>query len=222
MPIYGYDFAYGKEPDDLSGQIAPGYKVVRYKDLLSQFPDAPTAANGNIKVPGNTPRPPFVSAGGSYPYAHNIYFETPDTAVTKLNFLKSVGAQGVIIWELSNDVWEGGKSVVQALYQNSGNPATRPALPSKIKPKPEPEVPFPQEWIGVFPDDWSESAQISRALQNLSTKDVQLSRSLQDTATRGLDEQLPIGISGSPAVTVFDGKLYCVHEGQEFDGWLWV
>lgn len=147
VPIYGYDFAYGKEPDDLSGQVAPGYKAVRYKDILSQFPDAATAANGNIKVPGNTPRPPFASAGGSYPYAHNIYFETPDTAVKKLNFLKSVGAQGVIIWELSNDVWEGGKSIVQALYQNSGNPATRPALPSTIQalpePEPRPEVPFP-------------------------------------------------------------------------------
>ncbi|WP_250126677.1 glycosyl hydrolase family 18 protein [Chroococcidiopsis sp. CCMEE 29] len=162
VPIYGYDFAYGKDPDDLSGQIAPGYKVIRYKDLLSQFPDAPTAANANIKVPGNTPRPPFVSAAGTYPYAHNIYFETPKTATDKLNFLKSVGAQGVIIWELSNDVWEGNKrdvqaggtsviqaldvwegnkrdvqaggtSVIQALYQNSGNPATRPVLPSKIK-----------------------------------------------------------------------------------------
>jgi hypothetical protein len=137
VPIYGYDFAYGKEPDDLSGQIAPGYKAIRYKDLLSQFPNAHTVANGNIKVPGDTPRPPFVSALGTYPYAHNIYFETPKTATDKLNFLKSVGAQGVIIWELSNDVWEGGKSVIQALYQNSGNPATRSALPSKIKPKPE-------------------------------------------------------------------------------------
>jgi GH18 family chitinase len=108
VPIYGYDFAYGKEPDDLSGQVAPGYKTIRYKDILSQFPDAPTAANANIKVPGNTPRPPFVSAPGTYPYAHNIYFETPKTATDKLNFLKRVGAQGVIIWELSNDVWEGG------------------------------------------------------------------------------------------------------------------
>lgn len=129
VPIYGYDFAYGKEPDDLSGQIAPGYKSIRYKDILSQFPDAPAAANANIKVPGNTPRPPFVSAPGTYPYAHNIYFETPKTATDKLNFLKRVGAQGVIIWELSNDVWEGGKSVIQALYQNSGNPETRLALP---------------------------------------------------------------------------------------------
>jgi hypothetical protein len=130
VPIYGYDFAYGKEPDDLSGQVAPGYKSIRYKDILSQFPDALTAANANIKVPGNTPRPPFISAPGTYPYAHNIYFETPKTATDKLNFLKSVGAQGVIIWELSNDVWEEGKSVIKALYQNSGNPKSRPALPT--------------------------------------------------------------------------------------------
>ena len=78
--------------------------------------------DANIKVPGNTPRPPFVSAPGTYPYAHNIYFETPKTATDKLKFLKSIGAQGVIIWELSNDVWEEGKSIIKALYQNSGNP----------------------------------------------------------------------------------------------------
>lgn len=104
MPIYGYDFAYSKEPDDLSDQVPPGYKSIRYKDILSQFPDAHTAANANIKVSGSTPRPAFISASGNYPYAHNIYFETPDTAVAKLNFLKNVGAQRVIIWELSNDV----------------------------------------------------------------------------------------------------------------------
>ncbi|MEG3925183.1 MULTISPECIES: glycoside hydrolase family 18 protein [unclassified Microcoleus] len=133
VPIYGYDFAYGKDPDDLSGQVPPGYKSIRYKDILAQFPDAHTAANGNIKVLGSTPRPPFISASGDYLYTHNIYFETPETAVTKLNFLKDVGAQGVIIWELSNDVWEEGKSIIKALYQNSGNPETRPALPSSRK-----------------------------------------------------------------------------------------
>lgn len=134
VPIYGYDFAYGKDPDNLSGEVPPGYKVIRYKDLLAQFPDAHTAANGNIKVSGNTPRPPFIKDSGSYPYSHNLYLETPDTAVTKLNFLKDVGAQGVIIWELSNDVWEEGKSIIKALYRNSGNPETRPALPSSGKP----------------------------------------------------------------------------------------
>ena len=88
VPIYGYDFAYGKDPDDLSGQVPPGYKVIRYKDILAQFPNASMAANGNIKVSGSTPRPPFISTPGNYPFAHNIYFETPDTAVAKLNFLE--------------------------------------------------------------------------------------------------------------------------------------
>lgn len=134
VPIYGYDFAYGKEPDDLSGQIAPGYKAVRYKDILKQFPNAATAKNANIKVGGNTPRPPFVSGSGSYPYAHNIYFETPETATKKLNLLKQVGTQGIIIWELTNDVWDGGNSIVKALYKGSGNP-TKKAKPKTVKPK---------------------------------------------------------------------------------------
>jgi GH18 family chitinase len=120
VPLYGYDFAYRKDPDALSGQIPPGYKTIAYKDILSQFPDASRADNGNIKVPGSTPRPPFVSASGNYPYAHNIYFETPATAVDKLTFLKDRGSQGVIIWELTNDVWEEGKSIIKALYENSG------------------------------------------------------------------------------------------------------
>lgn len=125
VPIYGYDFAYSKEPDDLSGQIPPGYKVIRYKDILAQFPNAHTATDASIKVSGSTPRPSFISDPGNYPYAHNIYFETPDTAVAKLDFLKDVGAQGVIIWELSNEVWEEGKSIIKALYKNSGNLAIK-------------------------------------------------------------------------------------------------
>ena len=136
VPVYGYDFAYSKEPDDLSGQIPPGYKVIRYKDILAQFPNPHTAANASIKETGSTPRPAFISASGNYPYAHNIYFEAPDTAVAKLNFLKDVGAQGVIIWELSNDVWEEGKSIIKALYRNSGNPESRPALPGSGIPAP--------------------------------------------------------------------------------------
>ena len=128
VPIYGYDFAYGKDRDAQSGEVPPGYKVMQYKDILAQFPNANTAANGNIKVPGNAPTPPFISPPGSYPFTHNLYFETPDTAVTKLNFLKNVGAQGVIIWELSNDVWAEGKSIIKALYKNSGNPAIRPPV----------------------------------------------------------------------------------------------
>jgi len=83
VPLYGYDFAYKKDPDPESGQTPPGYKVLRYKELVQQFSGANTAANANIKVSGNTPRPSFVSAAGTYPYAHNIYLETPDTAVAR-------------------------------------------------------------------------------------------------------------------------------------------
>lgn len=126
VPIYGYDFAYGKDrPDATTGNLPPGYKTIPYKDILAQFSDVNTFASGNVKVPGSTPTPPFISPAGNYPFAHNIYFETIRTAVAKLQFLKEVGAQGVIIWELSNDVWEEGKSLIQALYKNSGNPAVK-------------------------------------------------------------------------------------------------
>ncbi len=159
VPIYGYDFAYAREPDDLSGQVPPGYKSIRYKDILSQFPDANTAENANIKVAGTTPRPPFISAPGAYPYAHNIYFETPKTATDKLNFLKSVGVQGVIIWELTNDVWGNGKSIVKALYQNSGNP------PKQAKPAEPAEPPLPKDWS---PHNWLGSIPGSKKLSELT------------------------------------------------------
>jgi GH18 family chitinase len=121
VPLYGYDFSYPKSQDEFSGQVPPGYKTITYKDILTQFPNASIPDNGNIKMLGGTPRPPFTSASGSYPYTHNIYFETPDTAVTKLKFLKDMGAQGVIIWELTNDVWKEESSIIKALYKNSGN-----------------------------------------------------------------------------------------------------
>ncbi len=127
VPLYGYDFAYEKEPNQ-DGIIPPGYKFMAYKDILDQFPGADTSPNGNIKISGSTPRPPFINADGDYQFANNIYFETPETAVAKLNFLKSVGTQGVIIWELSQDVWEDARSIIKALYQNSGNSLTRPPL----------------------------------------------------------------------------------------------
>ncbi|WP_181383867.1 glycoside hydrolase family 18 protein [Streptomyces sp. NWU339] len=128
VPVYGYDFVAGKDPDDLTGEIPSGYRALRYKEILDAFPDAHDAVDANIKVAGSTPRPALNPPlpPGDYPYAHNIYFETPGTAVAKLNFLKNVGAQGVIIWELTNDVWEEGKSIIKALYRASGNPEPVP------------------------------------------------------------------------------------------------
>ena len=128
VPVYGYDFAYAKGPDPESGQIPPGYKVLRYKDILGQFPGAATAAAANIKVAGSTPRPAFTGASGDYQYAHNVYFETADSAVAKLNFAKNLGIAGVIAWELSSDA--PAASLLSALYRNSGNPQTRPPIPT--------------------------------------------------------------------------------------------
>jgi GH18 family chitinase len=123
VPIYGYDFPYEKDPDDLSGEIPPGYKFVGYNEIIAEFPDADQQPYANIKVSGLVPRPDFVPnpKPGDYQYEHNLYYETPVSAVEKLEFLKLLGATGVIIWELSLEFWENNKSVVQALYQSSGN-----------------------------------------------------------------------------------------------------
>ncbi|NBE51167.1 glycoside hydrolase family 18 protein [Streptomyces boluensis] len=143
VPVYGYDFAAAKEPDDLTGEVPPGYKVLRYKEILDEYPDALDAENANIKVEGKTPRPELKDPlpPGEYPYRHNIYFETPDTAVTKLEFLKDVGAQGVIIWELSNDAWEDGDGIIEALYRASGNPVVEP------QPIEDPPVPVANSYL---------------------------------------------------------------------------
>ncbi|MEU6660327.1 glycosyl hydrolase family 18 protein [Streptomyces sp. NPDC046821] len=137
VPVYGYDFSAAKTRDDKTGDIPPGYKVLPYKEILDAFPDAHEAKDGNIKVRGETPRPQLGEPlpPGTYPYAHNVYFETPETAVAKLKFLKDVGAQGVIIWELSNDVWEEGKGIIEALYHASGNQVLEPS-PGHEKPTP--------------------------------------------------------------------------------------
>ncbi|PSM48189.1 hypothetical protein C7Y66_15745 [Chroococcidiopsis sp. CCALA 051] len=214
VPIYGYDFAYGKEPDDLSGEIPPGYKVIRYKDILSQFNNAHTAANGNIKVSGSTPRPPFVSASGNYPYAHNIYLETPETATAKLNFLKNVGAQGVIIWELSNDVLEEGKSIIKALYKNSGNPTSRPPLLAPGKPGDVPTI------------NWMKAILASKKLSELTIPGTH--ETCATTASnlvalpwtkcqdRGLKDQLNAGIRFLDIRCRHTGDTFAIHHGTEY------
>ncbi|MBD2255508.1 glycosyl hydrolase family 18 protein [Nostoc parmelioides] len=213
VPNYGYDFAYKKDPDPLSGQVPPGYKVIRYKDILGQFPNANTAANANIKISGSTPRPSFISASGNYPYAHNIYFETPETASVKLNFLKQVGAQGVIIWEISNELWEEGKSIIQGLYKNSGNPQVRPSISSSPSLPSGSKQIFPKELMGIFPNEWFIDTRLS------STKSV---KSLaQNSIPSLLVTKTNIAITGTPSVAIYNDKLFCVYEGAGEDGWLW-
>ncbi|MGI2904988.1 DNA/RNA non-specific endonuclease [Tolypothrix sp. VBCCA 56010] len=101
------------------------------------------------------------------------------------------------------------------------DPNSRPELPG-LKPEPT----FPREWIGVFPDKWSESVQVfsSKSLQGTGTEKLNDNlkiKSLQDVGDVGTEEandKLKIGISGSPAVAVFNNKLYCVYEGPNNDG----
>ena len=128
--LYGYDFAYTKGPDPESGQIPPGYKVLRYKDILSQLAGAAAGTGREHEVAGSTPRPSFTGAAGDYPYAHNVYFETPATAAGKMEFAEVAGTLGVIIWEASGDVREDNKSIIQALYSASGNVPSLPVVPT--------------------------------------------------------------------------------------------
>ena len=120
VPTYGYDFAFPKDADD-NGKTPPGYKVVRYKDIVDNFPNTATNSNGgNIKVDGNMPHPSFTGDSGQYPYAHNIYYETPGSAIEKLEFVKRAGCGGVIIWELTNDT-TGPGSIIDSISTNTGN-----------------------------------------------------------------------------------------------------
>ncbi|MGL4622232.1 MAG: DNA/RNA non-specific endonuclease [Chroococcidiopsis sp.] len=89
----------------------------------------------------------------------------------------------------------------RAIKKILDDPNSRPKIPG-LKPEPEPDSDFPLERIGVFPGGWSESA---------------VGSSFKSLQTRGKNT---VGISGSPAVAVFKGKLYCVYEGANNRGWL--
>ncbi|WP_316528503.1 glycoside hydrolase family 18 protein [Kitasatospora brasiliensis] len=122
VPIYGYDFSYEKDKDPVTGDKPPGYKVVRWSEILKDFPDAASKNPPNIKVEGATARPPFLKAvPGDYKYQHNIWYETPATATDKIEFTRKLGLSTVIVWEGSNDVWDD-HSILKAVYKASGNP----------------------------------------------------------------------------------------------------
>lgn len=121
VATYGYDFAFSKVADDLSGEIPPGYKTLRYQDIMVTFPqESIDSNNGNIKVHGSTPHPSFTGISGNYPYEHNIYYETPRTAAEKMEFAKMAGCGGVIIWELTNDT-TGPRSIIESISRKTGN-----------------------------------------------------------------------------------------------------
>ncbi|MFF2962412.1 glycoside hydrolase family 18 protein [Streptomyces sp. NPDC057963] len=121
VPVYGYDFSYAKDKDPKTGDVPPGYKVLRWSEILKDFPEAASKNPPNIKVDGATARPKFVHESGEYPYKHNIWYETPATATEKVKFARELGLVTIIAWEASNDVRDK-NSILKAVYAASGNP----------------------------------------------------------------------------------------------------
>ncbi|MGG8495748.1 glycosyl hydrolase family 18 protein [Tenacibaculum sp. TC6] len=107
VPMYGYDFSE-KKPNG-----GNGVKFTPYKDIIAEFPNAatsydakdPNQLNGHIGLNGK-----------------NIYYETPKRAGEKIKYTKNFGHQGVIIWELTQDVdYNSSSSILKAINEAAGN-----------------------------------------------------------------------------------------------------
>ena len=61
VATYGYDFAYKKDPDKKTGQVAPGYRTMPYKDILALDPAANAKEPPQLHIAGSTPTPDFVA-----------------------------------------------------------------------------------------------------------------------------------------------------------------
>ncbi len=107
VPMYGYDFSE-KKPNGGNGA-----KFVPYRNIIKDFPNAATSydkkdpkkLNGHIGLNGK-----------------NIYFDTPKQAAEKIRYTKKFGHQGVIIWELTQDVdYNSSSSILKAINEAAGN-----------------------------------------------------------------------------------------------------
>lgn len=106
VPMYGYDFSQQKPAGN-------GFVYVPYKDIVAEFPNAPTSydANDSRMLQGN------VTGNG-----RNIYYNTPKLAGKKLEYSRDYGHQGLIIWELTQDVdYNSGGSLLKAINDAAGN-----------------------------------------------------------------------------------------------------
>lgn len=88
-PFYGYDFSTRK-PNG-----GNGYEFEKYADIVAKYPDAPTSYD--VKSPG-------AFNGNIVEAGENIFYETPKRAKAKVDFIYDYGQQGIIIWELTNDL----------------------------------------------------------------------------------------------------------------------
>ncbi len=107
VPVYGYDFSERK-PNN-----GNGYKFVPYKDILEEFPDAATSYD---------PKDTKNLGGHIGRNGKSIYYNTPKLAAEKIKYTKNHGHQGVIVWELTQDVaYNSSSSLLKALNDAVGN-----------------------------------------------------------------------------------------------------
>lgn len=106
VPMYGYDFSE-KKP------IGNGYTYVPYKDIVAAFPDAPTSYD---------PQDSRMLLGNVAKDGRNIYFNTPKLAGKKLEYSNDYGHQGLIVWELTQDIpYHSEGSIMRAINDAAGN-----------------------------------------------------------------------------------------------------
>jgi len=89
VPTYGYDFSQQKPAG------GNGYLAVPYKDIIRDFPNAATSYD---------PLDPHNMGGHIGLNGRNIYYNTPKGAAEKIVYSNNYGHQGVIVWEVSQDV----------------------------------------------------------------------------------------------------------------------
>jgi GH18 family chitinase len=103
--FYGYDFSTPKPAGN-------GYSTLSYKDIVQQFPTAPTSYD--LLDPIN--KSGFIGLNGK-----SIFYETPLSIKNKFNYVDSYGHQGIIIWELTNDLHPNNpNSLLSALSSQTG------------------------------------------------------------------------------------------------------
>ncbi|RBW62891.1 hypothetical protein DS884_00840 [Tenacibaculum sp. E3R01] len=115
VPMYGYDFSE-KKPNGGNGA-----KFVPYRDIVKDFPNAATSYD--VKDPKKLSG--HITLNGK-----NIYFDTPKLAGEKIKYTKNFGHQGVIIWELTQDVdYNSSSSILKAINEAAGNNTSINSVP---------------------------------------------------------------------------------------------
>jgi len=103
VPLYGYDLATRK-PNN-----ANGFLFVPYRNIIAEYPNAATTYD---------PLDPRQLGGYIGADGKKLYFETPKGAAAKIDYNKAYGHQGVIVWELTQDVpFSSSSSILKAVNE---------------------------------------------------------------------------------------------------------